>query len=200
VTEHAHVPDFAAISCGMRIAALLGLPLPVNGHAITVLEHADPAPAVASDGEGAEDMDYVPLDDLELARRCAFLMRLAVEEIERLGVELGHFEPPPPPELRRAVPLTALGSVGSSVLQPPVPEPIIVEKDGGIYVAGSHLVQKNGPAEEWTVTVLPSSLLSRHDTREDALAAAIEAAKAVWRPDMPRSPDVPPFTHQPGGS
>jgi hypothetical protein len=201
-------PDFKLIHAGLRLSALTGQPLDVNGVAVVVPEDAIASLEPAGDGaeDAKPDVERVPMNKFDLARRAMYVMRLASEEITRFGLDIGALTPPPPPARRPAPPLVA--GLRSRVVQPPAPEPIIRETDGEVYIAGSHVVRLNGTAiakEEWIVVALPTSLVSRHDSKEDAVAAAIAAARQVWRPFPGAQPDQqftwkkPPtvYTHKP---
>jgi hypothetical protein len=190
----APAPDFETIRVGLRVAAMLEMPLVIHGKAISV------PPSLVAPVEGVEDdtqdIEHVAVPTLETARRLCFLVRSAAEEIERLGVDIGALTPPPP-EPRKSTPLTALG-VRSSVLQPPAPEPEVVERDGAWIVGSIFEVRSSDNGRSWHVVHLDGGLLvAWHQTQADAIRWAKQAAKDAWRPDMPRATNVPPFTHQP---
>jgi len=175
---------------GLRIAQALGVPLRIAGRDVYV------PPGFIPPLEGVEDdtpdVAHVEVSTLETARRCAFLMRLAAEEIERLGLEVGLWEPPPVPTSR---PANILATV---LARPEPPEPAVAEVAPGIWNVGAPPmleVRSTGDASWICVRLSDNTLVAWHPTQLAALAWAKQAARDAWRPDMPRAPDVQPFTY-----
>jgi len=194
MTEAARAPDFKVIRTGLHIAALLGMPLPIGGRQVEVPAgfRVEPSEIVE---DGTPDIAGDAPDVLIVARDCAYLMRCAALEIERLGLDIGALQPPQKPERRPAAPLTALGArVGSSVPQPPTPEPAVIwVGEDEWHVGGTHALRASGPS--WYVVALPNHLVGWFPNHDQARAAAIEAAKAARSRGF-RPQSWQPFTHQ----
>jgi hypothetical protein len=176
----ARAPDFEVISCGLHIAAMLEMPLPIRGHWVEVPAgfRVEPSEVVEDD---THDVAREAMDVLMVARDCAYLMRAAAAEIERLGVELGHFAPPPP-RATISRPMNILPSVLAP--RPEPPEPTIAEVAPDCWhVGGAFEVRSNDTGKSWTVYRLaPYEWAARHPNQLDAMRWAKQAANEAWRP------------------
>jgi hypothetical protein len=173
--KEVRTPDFELICTGLRLAAEFELPLRVNGRDVRVPSGLVP-PFEGAEDE-APDVEYIEPGVLETARRIAYLVRLAGDEIEATGLELGLWQPPERP---RAT-ITQPAPVEASVLQP---EPATAEVARDTWHIGSpplFEVRSTGDAS-WICVRLPNELVAWHPTQFAALAWAKQAANDAWRP------------------
>ena len=147
------------LNVGVVLAHRLGMPLPVAGGEVVVSEAMVEACRAAL-GDSASELDQV--SSVEASRRISFAIRVAGEEIERLGLNLGLLkaptvEPEPTPIEREPEPVK------------PEPEPAVEELPGDCLRIDGRFEVRSSDGKSWhVVNVAENRLMSWHASREAA--------------------------------
>lgn len=154
------------VVAGMRVAALLGMPLTIAGQPVFI-------PSSVADRLQGRRVESEPMSTnheslavWDLARRCAFLMQLAGDRIGELGIAGGALPEPPQP---------APAPIREAPKYAPAPPPridVVKQPDGTLRVGNDYEV-RTCDGRAWFCIFLPKNLLmSWHTSQEHALAWA----------------------------
>jgi hypothetical protein len=142
-------------------------------------------------------MELLGWSEVEIARRLAYVMRIAAQEVEALGLGIGLIDPPPsPPASEVATPVRAPARQPE---QDPMPPPVL-DVQGEIHIGtpAAFAVRSSDAGRSWHVVRLrDNTLLGWHPSRSDAISAGKNAFEAECRR---RGPGHTPFTWSPGAA